>query len=137
METAINTPAQTDDNGIKQRKPNISYWAMPCIQPKTKTREEQINNAFVFVEKKFGISRTQIESKSRKSERCCARYVLAYILYNKVKLTLSETGRLIGGRDHSTISHSLDALELIMDEKNGHHLSELVIETIKNYSHEG
>jgi len=130
METAINTPA-------RKGKANISYWAMPCMLPKTQTREEQINNAFVFVEKRFGISRTQIESKSRKSERCCARYVVAYILYKIVKLTLAETGRLIGGRDHSTISHSLDALQRIMDEKNGHPLSELVIETIKNYSHEG
>jgi hypothetical protein len=57
-----------------------------------------------------GISVTQIIGRSRITEIKNARHGAVWLLFNHSPLTLSKIGEHLGGRDHSTIIHSIDVV---------------------------
>lgn len=58
----------------------------------------------------YNINPKELSSSSRKQEFVYARSVAIYLLKNKYNLTLNKIGSALGGRDHATISHSLDKI---------------------------
>lgn len=55
----------------------------------------------------FSIGKRAILSESRLQKFALPRQILMYILRVELKLQLAEVGRLIGGRDHSTVLHAV------------------------------
>lgn len=45
--------------------------------------------------------------KSRRDDLVTARHLFMYMVRDTMKLTLSTIGRLLGGRDHSTVIHGI------------------------------
>jgi chromosomal replication initiator protein len=60
--------------------------------------------------KYFNIKTGDLCGKSRKKELVQARHITAYLLLNEVNLPLEEVGRLLGGRDHTSIMHARDKI---------------------------
>lgn len=60
--------------------------------------------------KYFNIKTGDLCGKSRKKELVQARHITAYLLLNEANLPLEETGRLLGGRDHTSIMHARDKI---------------------------
>ncbi len=60
--------------------------------------------------KHFNIKTGELCGKSRKKELVLARHITAYLLLNEIKLPLDEVGRLLGGRDHTSIMHARDKI---------------------------
>ncbi|MFA5749779.1 MAG: chromosomal replication initiator protein DnaA [Candidatus Shapirobacteria bacterium] len=58
--------------------------------------------------KNFNIKTSDLCGKSRKKELVTARHITAYLLLNEANLPLEEVGRLLGGRDHTSIMHARD-----------------------------
>jgi chromosomal replication initiator protein len=50
-------------------------------------------------------------SKSRKRNYVLVRQVSMYLAQKYTKMPASRIGQLIGGRDHSTVLHSCNAIE--------------------------
>ena len=59
----------------------------------------------------FNVSTTAIGSKSRKREFVVARQVSMYLAQKYTKMPTSRIGKLVGGRDHSTVIHSCSQVE--------------------------
>jgi chromosomal replication initiator protein len=58
----------------------------------------------------FNIKTSDLCGKSRKKELVQARHITAYLLLNEINLPLEEVGRLLGGRDHTSIMHARDKI---------------------------
>ncbi len=59
----------------------------------------------------YGVSQQSVFSKSRKRELVQVRQVSMYLAQKYTKMPASRIGKLIGGRDHSTVLHSCSAIE--------------------------
>jgi len=59
----------------------------------------------------YHVSATAVNSKSRKRDLVEARQVSMYLAQKYTKMTASRIGKLVGGRDHSTVIHSCSQVE--------------------------
>ncbi len=59
----------------------------------------------------FNVSTSAITSRSRKHELVVARQVSMYFAQKYTKMPASRIGKLVGGRDHSTVIHSCSQVE--------------------------
>jgi chromosomal replication initiator protein len=59
----------------------------------------------------FNVSATVVSSRSRKHEYVVARQVSMYLAQKYTKMPASRIGKLVGGRDHSTVIHSCSQVE--------------------------
>ena len=60
--------------------------------------------------KYFNIKTSDLCGKSRQKDLVSARHITAYLLLTEIKLPLEEVGRLLGGRDHTSIMHARDKI---------------------------
>ncbi len=60
--------------------------------------------------KHFNIKTGELCGNSRKKELVTARHITAYLLLQDLNLPLEEVGRLLGGRDHTSIMHARDKI---------------------------
>lgn len=58
--------------------------------------------------KQYTIKKRQILGSSRVKTLALPRQVLMYILRTELQLPLQEIGRIIGGRDHTTVMHAVE-----------------------------
>lgn len=81
-----------DENGKRERK-KVSF--------------EDVIDA---VCKHYSIKKRQILSNSRIKTFALPRQVLMYVLRTELRLPLQEVGRIIGGRDHTTVMHAVEKI---------------------------
>jgi len=62
----------------------------------------------------FNVSSAAVNGKSRKRELVTARQVSMYLAQKYTKMPASRIGKLIGDRDHSTVIHSCNQIEMRM-----------------------
>lgn len=58
----------------------------------------------------------QLKSQTRVKEIALPRQVLMYILRTELGLPLMEVGKILGGRDHTTIMHGVDKITSLLKE---------------------
>jgi len=63
------------------------------------------------VSRHFKVSFEAICDSSRKAQLVYARQVLIFLLRKDLGLPLEAIGELVGGRDHSTVIHSIEKIE--------------------------
>jgi len=61
--------------------------------------------------KHFNLKTGELCGPSRKKELVTARHLTAYLLLTEIKLPLEEVGRLLGGRDHTSVMHARDKVQ--------------------------
>lgn len=71
---------------------------------------KQYNNVKKIVAKYFQMSVSEIESASRKQKIAYARQMAIYLIKELYNPVLKAIWELFGGRDHATISHSIDKI---------------------------
>jgi chromosomal replication initiator protein len=59
----------------------------------------------------WGVSAEALQSKKRTKDLTVPRQVAMFLIKEMFDLSLVEIGRLFGGRDHSTVIHSVDKVE--------------------------
>lgn len=78
---------------------------------KTDDRPLTIDDIITTVCHHFNVSTAAVSGKSRKQEYVNARQVSMYLALKYTKMPTSRIGKLIGGRDHSTVIHSCSQVE--------------------------
>jgi chromosomal replication initiator protein len=59
----------------------------------------------------YNVTPANINSRSRKKDFVMARQVSIYLAQKYTKMPASRIGRLVGGRDHSTVIYSCNQVE--------------------------
>jgi len=77
------------------------------------------NEVVAAVSKYYSIGKRDLLGTSRSRPIARPRQVLMYLLRREIELPLQEVGRLIGGRDHTTIMHGVEKItHLAKDDVN-------------------
>ena len=69
------------------------------------------NNIISEVTRLTGITYDQMCSASRKRSHVTARHGAMYLLVKHTEYTLSDIGKFLGGRDHSTVIHGVEKVQ--------------------------
>lgn len=75
------------------------------------TPGEMINQVSLY----FNIGAQQLKGDRRSAHIVLPRQILMYLLRFEMKLPLEEIGRLLGGRDHTTVMHGSEKIQLALD----------------------
>lgn len=65
----------------------------------------------------FNVTTAAVNGKSRKRDYVVARQVAMYLAQKHTKMPASRIGKLIGGRDHSTVIYSCSQIEKRMKRR--------------------
>jgi len=91
-----------------------------------------IDNIKQVVSNYYGIPIDVMESKLRKHEVALARQMAMYLAKHLTQLSLKSIGANFGGRDHSTVLHSCQAIEnYFVTDKNVKNAYEQVLKQLK------
>lgn len=63
----------------------------------------------------YGVGIQQLKGERRTKMLAWPRQILMYVLHTELKLPLEEVGRLIGGRDHTTVIHACDKVKVELE----------------------
>jgi chromosomal replication initiator protein len=95
---------------IKQAEPSMT--GAPPAKPSVDRVQE-------VVARRWGVTPEGLRSKARTKTLTVPRQVAMYISRNMLGLQLVEIGQAFGGRDHSTVIHSLDKVAKVMKLDRG------------------
>ncbi len=78
---------------------------------------------------KYGITRAELTGQSRKKEIVSVRQLAMYLLQDVAKMNVNSIGRLMGGRNHSTVIHSIAKIgeQVATDKQFANEIKELEI----------
>lgn len=91
---------------------NISF--SDSNRPRVVTPTEATNVISSF----YGIGVQQLKGERRTKSIAWPRQVLMFILRIDLRLPLEEVGRLLGGRDHTTVIHAVEKVRLEIEANN-------------------
>lgn len=74
-------------------------------------KELSLESIMTAVCEKYHVKARDIVGKSRKKELVVLRQLIIYLAHKYTAMSLSQIGRDMGGRDHSTVLHSCDMAE--------------------------
>jgi hypothetical protein len=84
------------------------------LPPPATPRPATVRNIVAEVAAFHTITADHILSPNRKHGIVRPRQIACYLAKNLTKLSLSQIGKRIGGRDHSTVLHSIQKVERLM-----------------------
>ncbi len=70
------------------------------------------------VASQYKVSPADLLGRRRTKTIALARQVAMYLLYSELELSPTEVGRLLGGKDHSTVSHGAGKINAELNEDN-------------------
>jgi chromosomal replication initiator protein len=89
----------------------VSYWALPGLNMVGSIADIDRNRIVSAILEVLGVTEAVMLSSSRKRSSVYSRQVVAYILRKKTNMTFNEIGVIIGGRDHTTVIHLVNAIK--------------------------
>ncbi len=107
--TSLPSPASQPNQSI----PDDS-GGPPPLPPPPPPRPPTIRNIVAEVAAFHTITADHILSPNRTHGIVRPRQIACYLARNLTKLSLSQIGKRIGGRDHTTVLHSIQKVELLM-----------------------
>lgn len=99
----------------------ISPYVFPGIE-KTSRKQiaynvslEKVNEIISTVCVELELFKSDLVSKSRKRPFVEGRQICHYLIMKHTKMSLNNTGKIFGGRDHSTVIYSVNTVNDLMD----------------------
>lgn len=94
-------------------------WRMYEMNRPKLTKEDRYEYLLKEVCLATKINKQHLLGRSRKREIMYVRHMLVYLLWVRNVGSLKEIGRMVGGRDHSTIINSRDLVKDLISVKDG------------------
>jgi chromosomal replication initiator protein len=91
--------------------PEFCQMAIADLAPPQRRRQRTAPALLDAVAAYFGLAPERFCGKSRDKDLVHARHVAMYLLREEVHLPLTEIGRVLGNRDHSTVLHGLNRVQ--------------------------
>lgn len=93
----------------------ISYYALPCLYAQGMKHKIAVgavppSSVIKAIEKRYGVTLRQLQSKSREPELTFIRHLAIAIVNHKCKLSLKTTGEVFN-RDHTSVIHAKKAVQ--------------------------
>ena len=107
--TSLPSPAPQPDRSLPDNS-----GAPPPLPPPPPPRPPTIRNIVAEVAAFHTITADHILSPNRTHEIVRPRQIACYLARHLTKLSLSQIGTRIGGRDHTTVLHSIQKVERLM-----------------------
>jgi chromosomal replication initiator protein len=85
----------------------------------TQSARPSVDRVQEVVARRWGVTPEGLRSKARTKTLTVPRQVAMYISRNMLNLQLVEIGQAFGGRDHSTVIHSVDKVSKVMKADRG------------------
>ncbi|MCL4141151.1 UNVERIFIED_CONTAM: hypothetical protein GTU68_046289, partial [Idotea baltica] len=82
------------------------------------TKEITVNNIQYLVAEYFNVPLDKLQGKTRKRSIVLARQLCMYLAKTMTKQSLKSIGETFGGRDHSTVIYSINAVRDLLDTDN-------------------
>ncbi len=103
---------QSIANRIEEIDLNFVQIFLNPDQPSNNNPVSKLNPRHIIsiCAKHFNFKTSDLCGPSRKKELVSARHITAYLLLTEGNLPLEEVGRLLGGRDHTSIMHARDKI---------------------------
>lgn len=114
--------------------PTINFWILPGVPPAPKPKpidSEYIIDTIIRIE---DVNKYKIFGRNRKRELVFARQLICWFLKRYTKLTLKAIGDLMGGRDHTTVIHSIKTINDLHDSDPA--IRNLLLFYDKKFKHE-
>ncbi len=73
-------------------------------------KKSQPNDVITAVSKYYSLGKRALLGESRARPVARPRQVLMYILRMELRIPLTEVGRIVGGRDHTTVMHAVNTI---------------------------
>ncbi len=83
------------------------------LSPQKLVKPKEVVNA---VANHFDIKLAELTGPRRVRQLVVPRQILMYLLRNELKLPLMEIGRMLGGRDHTTVIHGVEKVTHLLPE---------------------
>lgn len=80
------------------------------VEPNNQIIRTNPNDLITSVSKYYSIGKRQLLGESRARPVSLPRQILMYLLRTQLNIPLQEVGRLIGGRDHTTVMHAVEKI---------------------------
>jgi chromosomal replication initiator protein len=85
-------------------------------EPRKKNNNLMLENILKSVARVYSIAVNDLRSKKRQKDIACARQVAFYLMKKHTISSLQAIGSYVGGRDHSTVIHSIMKIEANLKE---------------------
>ena len=89
------------------------------VDPGNIPTDAMVERILLAVSKQYGVTVDDIKSKKRTASIAKARHVAIYLIKNNTEMTLQGIGAIFDGRNHSTVSSSLDQVDIMIKTVNG------------------
>ncbi len=113
--TRLVTESQTKDIPIS---PELINSILGKTSPETDLQSKTLKPKEVVekVAEYYHLKSSQLRASTRVKEIVLPRQVLMYLLRVEMNLPLIEVGKIIGGRDHTTVMHGVDKITNLLKE---------------------
>jgi chromosomal replication initiator protein len=111
----------------------MNYWIIPAITNLgSRYNEDALKGAIKEI---LCITPQMLESKCRKRHLVEARQIYCYLLREHTNMSTKHIGQTLGGRDHSTVIHSVRALQTTLEVEKLQGLRHMhdALEAVQNY----
>lgn len=92
-----------------------AYAPLKFVAPEKTVPAEHI---IEIVCEETGIEYATVLKKSRKREVVITRQLIAFYCKNCTGMSLQSIGEILGGRDHTTVIHSVKTIQNLLDTRN-------------------
>lgn len=103
---------------VNFNKKPLSTELINSLLSKNSNEESQIKispeEMIVKVSKYYALGKRQLLGESRQGPIVKPRQILMYLLKTQLNLPYQEIGRLIGGRDHTTVMHAVNKIQSLL-----------------------
>jgi chromosomal replication initiator protein len=89
----------------------LCQQAIADLAPQQKRRSRSAEVVIDTVAAYFNLTAAQLCGKARDKELVHARHITMYLLRDEAHRPLTEVGRILGNRDHSTVVHGLNRIQ--------------------------
>lgn len=103
----------------EQERQQVLVNRLESAQRRQKPEEEEKPLQLMIVDlvcEIYGIEFSELEKPGRKEPAVHIRQILMYLLYMDTSLSYPSIGKLLGGRDHTTVIHAVEQVSKKLEE---------------------
>ncbi|MSQ11201.1 MAG: chromosomal replication initiator protein DnaA [Dehalococcoidia bacterium] len=97
----------------------LAAQALAGLEANRGSRSATPEEIVALVARHYGLSPDALRGPVREKKVALARHVAMFLLQQELNVTLSQIGRVLGGRDHSTVDHACKRVEVMSNVDAG------------------